>query len=221
MKKLKNSDHQNVVDVIDFFEEPSLQTKSTNFNIIMELCTGGNLREYITKNKPSKEEKMNVIRSFTKQVCLGLKYLHEQKIVHSKLKLGDLVLDDNHIVKITGIGIAIEKFCEDNVRNEKRILTFSFKKKKVGSDSPHIAPEMITHGKIEAISDVWSIGVILFQLLKWNPEISSYVLNSIDKIEDSLKDEDKILTEIVCKCLVKNPKERISIDEIIELLKKV
>ena len=80
---------------------------------------------------------------------------------------------------------------------------------------------MITHGKIEAISDVWSIGVILFQLLKWNPEISSYVLNSIDKIEDSLKDEDKILTEIVCKCLVKNPKERISIDEIIELLKKV
>eukprot|EP01080_Neovahlkampfia_damariscottae_P002540 gene2540-3502_t len=180
LQKLKESDHHNVVDVIDFFEEPSMQSKSMNFNIIMELCTGGNLRDYISKKTPNKEEKINITRSFTKQICLGLKFLHEREIVHGKLKLSDLVMDDNHIVKITGIGIALEKFCEDNV----------------GSDSPHVAPEVITHGKVEPVSDVWSVGVILYQFLKWTTSVSSYVFNSTDKIEESLKDEDKVLAGI-------------------------
>jgi serine/threonine protein kinase len=71
------------------------------------------------------------------------------------------------------------------------------------------------------IQDVWSFGVILYQLLKWNPEISSYIINSTDKIEESLKGEDKILSEIVCSCLTKQYKQRPSLEEIIELLKKV
>jgi serine/threonine protein kinase len=81
----------------------------------MELC-GGNLRNFLAEKEPSKEEKLNLTRSWAKQICLGLQFLHENGVVHSKLKLSDLVLNDE-IVKITGIAIALQKFNEDNVKN--------------------------------------------------------------------------------------------------------
>jgi serine/threonine protein kinase len=210
---------ENVIDHIEYFEEKSLPTVSpsptTNFDwnrgindekddstilfhIVMELAPHGNLHTFLNQNKPQENE----IYGYIRDVCAGLCFLHDHGIVHKKLKLSDLVMTKDHHIKIAGLGITLEKFNDDSPYGEQA----------------HLSPEVVKNTKITPAADIWSLGVVIFQLINWSSEVTSHLFYSEEKIAEALKDKDPILAKICTACLHMDPAMRPTPKEILAML---
>lgn len=87
----KTLSHQYVVKLFNFFED-------SNFvYVILELCRRRSLMELHKRRKAITEPET---RYFMKQILLGVQYLHNQKIIHRDLKLGNIFLNDDMEVNI-------------------------------------------------------------------------------------------------------------------------
>ena len=82
--------HENIVQFVNSFEDED------NMYILLELCEGGELYHHIRKASLSLEK----VRGISRQIALALKYLHEQKIMHRDLKLGNILLTKEHKIVI-------------------------------------------------------------------------------------------------------------------------
>ena len=78
-KILSQFNNKNIVKYYDSY------LYKDKFYILMEYCSGLNLKEYINKNKNKLIEE-NILYNIIKQVCLGIKEIHEKNIVHRDLK---------------------------------------------------------------------------------------------------------------------------------------
>ena len=152
---LKKLSHPNIVKIYEFYESDNC------FYIINEYCQGGQLYDYLEKNKLT-ENQLCVIFY---QVFSGLIYLHENKILHGDLKPenilissieNDLETNENYAwIKIIDFGTA-KIFKKSIIKGENIEGTLYY-----------IAPEVFS-GNIEIYdekSDIWSIGIILYRAL--------------------------------------------------------
>ena len=89
--------HKNVVKLYDSFE-----TKS-HLCFVMELCAGGDLLSFVRRRKKLDETQAKFL---FKQVAKGLAYCHRNRVLHRDIKLENLLLDDEGIVKICGFGVS-------------------------------------------------------------------------------------------------------------------
>ena len=129
-----------------------------NIHILMEYCGENNLRIFINKyinNKTCIEEK--IIKKIIKQICLGLKEIHNKKIIHRNLKPEKIFINENMDIKIGDFGIS--KQLNFNA-------TFAITKNRAGADH-YIAPEILIKGIYNEKSDIWSLGCIIYELLLW------------------------------------------------------
>lgn len=141
-------DHSNVVKTFDVgFEERQGANRSLIVYIVMEYCSGGDFAKFINRN-PMKESKA---RYYVHQLMKGLQYLRERSILHRDLKPANLLLsDDNQTLKIADFGFA--RYLED-----ARMTTTM-------CGSPlYMAPEVLFGQSYNGKSDLWSVGVILYQ----------------------------------------------------------
>ena len=94
---LKRTRHLNVVRLYEFFE--------TQKHIVfaIELCSGGDLLNYVRKRRRLKED---VAKCIFKQIIEGLGYIHSQSILHRDIKLDNILLDNNGVVKICDFGVS-------------------------------------------------------------------------------------------------------------------
>jgi serine/threonine protein kinase len=140
---VKKLNHPNIVRTYDVI------TISKKTFIIMEYCGGGDLAQLI-KTEKIREEKA---RYYLYQLMKGLEYLRSKNILHRDLKPANLLLsDDKRILKIADFGFA-KVFVEDDLSQTL-------------CGSPlYMAPEMFFEGKYTSKSDLWSVGMILYQLL--------------------------------------------------------
>jgi 5'-AMP-activated protein kinase catalytic alpha subunit len=107
-----------------------IETK-TDIHLIMEYAEGGELFDYIVKNK--RIEEVEAVR-FTQQILSGVEYIHKNGIVHRDLKPENLLLDANKNIKIVDFGLS----------NQYK----SGEKLKTACGSPcYAAPEMIAGKK--------------------------------------------------------------------------
>jgi serine/threonine protein kinase len=136
--------HRNIVPVYQFGEENDLAY------IVMEYVAGRNLRDYI--QAPRKLEVSHVL-CLMLQLLDGLHYAHERGIVHRDIKPANLLIADDGRLKITDFGIA---------RTESSNLTRG--SSVIGSPG-YIAPEQYTDRDIDRRVDVFSAGVLLYQML--------------------------------------------------------
>ncbi len=137
MKKL---DHPNILKLYDV-----VKINGTIY-LILEYCNCGDLSNYIQKDKSR-------INDFTyfKQIFKGLEYLYRNKILHRDMKPHNILIKDN-VIKISDFGFA--KAFEKN----ELITTFC--------GSPlYMAPEIIKNKEYNLKSDIWSLGVIIYELL--------------------------------------------------------
>ena len=96
------------------------------------------------------------VQYFLLQIIDAIKYLHNRRIIHRDLKLGNIFLDDNLDVKVGDFGLATEL----NEPNER--------KKTMCGTPNYIAPEILQSEGKRAYSyevDIWAIGVITYTLL--------------------------------------------------------
>ncbi|CAP24901.1 Protein CBR-PLK-2 [Caenorhabditis briggsae] len=150
----RNLSHPNVVKLFHFFEDRS------NVYITLELCPRRSLMELHKRRKSVTEPEA---RYFTHQVVEGVLYLHDLKIVHRDLKLGNLFLNDELQVKIGDFGLAT------TVENDER-------KKTLCGTPNYIAPEVLSKMGHSFEVDIWAIGCILFILLVGHPPFESKTL---------------------------------------------
>jgi eukaryotic-like serine/threonine-protein kinase len=136
--------HRNIVSVYQFGEENDCAY------IVMEYVAGRNLRDYI--QAPRKLEVSHVL-CLMLQLLDGLHYAHERGIVHRDIKPANLLIADDGRLKITDFGIA---------RTESSNLTRG--SSVIGSPG-YIAPEQYTDRDVDRRVDVFSAGVLLYQML--------------------------------------------------------
>jgi eukaryotic-like serine/threonine-protein kinase len=136
--------HRNIVSVYQFGEDNDCAY------IVMEYVAGRNLRDYI--QTPRKLEVSQVL-CLMLQLLDGLHHAHERGIVHRDIKPANLLVADDGRLKISDFGIA---------RTESSNLTRgSFV---IGSPG-YIAPEQYTDRDVDRRTDVFSTGVLLYQML--------------------------------------------------------
>ena len=136
--------HVNIVTVYDLGDQDGTPY------LVMEYLEGESLEKVIKERRPyTVAEKLNIII----QVCEGLGYAHLHDIIHRDVKPGNVVVQKDGIVKIVDFGIA-------QLGNERFTRTGQV----IGS-LYYMSPEQIQGLDIDARSDIYSTGVLLFELL--------------------------------------------------------
>ena len=152
MKRFKNESravavlsHPNIVKVLNV-------SFGTNFQyIVMEYISGITLKEYISKKiKIDWKESVQII----KQVLKALAHAHSRGIIHRDIKPQNIMITEDNIVKVTDFGIA--RF----FNNETQTMT----DKTIGSVH-YISPEQAKGLKTDIKSDIYSVGIVLYELL--------------------------------------------------------
>ncbi|XP_042068185.1 serine/threonine-protein kinase TOUSLED-like isoform X2 [Salvia splendens] len=147
--------HRHIVRLWDIFE-----IDHNTFCTVLEYCSGKDLDAVLkaTPILPEREARIIVV-----QIFQGLVYLNKrsQKIIHYDLKPGNVLFDEFGVTKVTDFGLS--KIVEDNVGSQGMELTSQ------GAGTYwYLPPECFELNKIPLISskvDVWSLGVLLYQML--------------------------------------------------------
>ena len=126
--------------------------EENNLNIVMEYCDNGDLCNYLKeqqmKNKPLKED---LIWKIFIKITLGLTTIHKMKILHRDLKTLNIFLKKNMEIKIGDLGVA------------KELNQASFANTIIGTPF-YLSPEMCEDKPYNQKSDIWALGVILYEL---------------------------------------------------------
>ena len=152
IKILKNSSqHPNIVHYIDScFDE-----EAKSMYILMEYCDGGDLGQWIERHSvQDRYAEETEVASILVQVLMALKHLHvDQKVLHRDMKPQNIFLMSNGVVKVGDFGVST-------------ILNKSEDCAKTFCGTPfYLAPELCEERPYNGKADVWSTGVILYELL--------------------------------------------------------
>lgn len=189
--------HPNIVTIYDLGED-----ETGCPYIAMEFLTGTDI-EHIIRNKKelSLLKKIDIII----QTCAGLGYAHANGIVHRDIKAPNIRVLDNGEAKIMDFGIA-------------KMTASHFTRTGMVMGTPHyMAPEQIRGEKVDGRADIFSVGVVLYELLTYrkpfpgdNP--TTVLFKIIHENPDPLVDESFTppagLDVVVSRALQKKPEDR-------------
>ena len=127
-----------------------------NLNILMEYCDGGDLYQYLEKNKKKKIKlKEKIIWQIFIQMIMGLNSIHKKKILHRDIKSQNIFLTKNLDIKIGDLGVS------------KKLIQTNFAKTFIGTPY-YLSPEICMEKPYNDKSDIWAIGCILYELCTFN-----------------------------------------------------
>lgn len=190
-------EHPNIVRFHDYIQ------KDNNIYFILDYAENGNLYSYIHKRKSLQPEE---IFRFFHQTCLAIHYLHQNDVLHRDLKPENLLLDKSKDVKLCDFGWATRRI------TEKR-TTFC-------GTYEYMAPEIVHKKTYDYRVDIWSLGVLLYELIHRE---APYKGRSLPEITKSLTKPQITFKEtcpsgakdLILKILKHNPNERISVAQIL------
>jgi serine/threonine protein kinase len=135
--------HRNIVTIFDAGEEDG------DFFISMELLEGRPVSAILAKQR---RLRAGDVMKLGVQICTGLHFAHERRIVHRDIKAANLFFTNERVVKIMDFGIA--KSLEE-VRRQATV---------VGGTPYYMAPEQAAGESVDHKADLYALGVTLFQL---------------------------------------------------------
>ncbi|XP_076123360.1 serine/threonine-protein kinase PLK1 isoform X1 [Alosa pseudoharengus] len=151
----KSLDNPHVVGFHGFFEDDDFVF------VVLEICRRRSLLELHKRRKAVTEPEA---RYFMRQTIQGCQYLHNNRVIHRDLKLGNLFLNEEMEVKIGDFGLATR-------------IEFDGERKKTLCGTPnYIAPEVLCKKGHSFEVDIWSLGCILYTLLVGKPPFETSCL---------------------------------------------
>ena len=192
--------HPSVTKILETFESEKYML------IIMEYISGGNLQSFVKKRRKLCEKTAKIL---FRQIIQGIKYIHSRGIVHRDIKLENILLDLNNIVKICDFGVG------------RLIKPNTILKDQCGTPV-YMAPEIIKGEGYHGFPvDIWSAGVALYIMLSGNlpfnkdkeHDLEYSILNyDIKEIKDVSPEANNLLKNI----LMKDPNKRYTENQILE-----
>lgn len=183
---MKNLDHPMLPRIVGIEEDPKF------FYIIMDFVQGENLKTVVTSSGPQTQD---TVVSWGVKLCDVLTYLHGKGIVYRDMKPANIMLSPDGNIKLIDFGIAREY--KENASEDTTAL---------GTEG-YAAPEQYEgKGQTDARTDVYGMGITLFQLLT-GVSPSSYQEN-IFSIRLQNPNLSSGLDKIILKCTNKDPKKR-------------
>ncbi|KAK2969449.1 hypothetical protein RJ640_011346, partial [Escallonia rubra] len=205
VKLLKNLWHPNIVRYLGTAREEE------SLNILLEFVPGGSISSLLGKFGSFPE---SVIRMYTKQLLLGLEYLHKNGIMHRDIKGANILVDNKGCIKLADFG-ASKKVVE--------LATMTGAKSMKGT--PYwMAPEVILQTGHSFSADIWSVGCTIIEMATGKPPWSQQyqevaalfhigTTKSHPPIPEHLSAEAK---DFLLKCLQKEPHLRLSAPELLQ-----
>ncbi len=188
--------HPAIVTIFDVGEDGDLTY------MVMEYLEGNDLEKFISKKNLLPFRKvLDVVAS----VADALAYAHRAEVIHRDIKPANIMLLKNGGVKVTDFGIA------------KAISSSRTKTGVILGTPNYMSPEQIMGQKIDHRSDIFSLGVLFFQLLTgetpFHGDNLSSLLYQITQVKHPPVREynpkiPRVCEQIIDKALAKNPKER-------------
>lgn len=143
---LSKMKHTNIVAFIDSFQEKG------SLYIVMEYCDGGDLMKKINMQRGVPFTEEQIVDWFV-QICLGLKHIHDKKILHRDIKTQNIFLSSAGMkVKLGDFGIA-------------RMLNNTMELARTCVGTPYyLSPEICENRPYNNKTDIWSLGCVLYEL---------------------------------------------------------
>lgn len=192
--------HPHVVKLINHFEDDD------KFYLIMLYASRGQLYQLLKKNHRFDQR---TAAQFMREVLEAVKYLHSfnPPIIHRDIKPENILLDENSRIKLADFGWSNFKSDETNR------VTYC-------GTPEYLSPEMVKKQGHGTNVDIWSLGVLLFELLAGHAPFSGInqeeLFNNIRKLKINWpSDFPPLAKNLITKILKLNPLERITIDEIL------
>ena len=126
--------------------------RRTRVYMVMEWCNGQLLRKIMDEGRVSQERALNI----AKGILRALDYIHTNGVVHRDLKPENIMVDDHDNIKLIDFGIAGD--------SASRRLTYANFTPTLGTPT-YISPEQVKGKRGDGRSDLYSMGVILYEML--------------------------------------------------------
>ena len=193
--------HPNIIRLYNIYENTS------SIYLLMEFAKNGNLYSLIRRRKGMNEK--NAYNYFS-QIVNAVYFLHKNNIIHRDIKPENIVLDENENCKLCDFGWSI-------------ILNDNSKRNTFCGTLEYMAPEIINNEGYEKSIDIWSLGILLYEMIHGycpfnsnnnnkNNSILNKIINENFKIKKDISNECK---DLIYKMLEKDYKKRINIEQIL------
>ena len=189
--------HPNIVSVYDWGVHDSRPF------IVMEYVKGETLKKYLQKNSPIPFEEIVQIMN---EICAAILTAHDEGIIHRDIKPGNILVTGNKQIKVADFGIAKSIHNPEHTEVGKVLGTASY-----------FSPEQAVGEKATERSDVYSLGIVLFELITgrvpFREESSvatalAHVKKPVPDVRTLRPDTPLALVNIVTQALKKEPSER-------------
>ena len=205
--------HENVIRIYDFV------TFGRSNAISMEYFDSHSLSYEMHTNKSWNFKR--AIKIFI-EICKGLRVAHSVDVVHRDIKPANILINDNDVVKVVDFGLAAAASQTDSRITKSGLL--------VGTPT-YMAPEQIRAKKIDHRTDIYSMGIVMYELFTGSPPYKgedhmATLFQHIEGKASPAKEKNPkipdVLNDIIMKAMSKKPEDRFQkIDDLESELQKL
>lgn len=197
----KSLNHPNIIKYYTSFVD------NESLYIVMELIEGQTLADYISslKEKNQRIDEGKIWR-FAIEMCAGLNYLHlDKRVVHRDFTPMNLMITkDNHHVKIADFGLAKQRGTQSSSSMKTFVGTIQYS-----------CPEIVRNQPYTEKADIWSLGVVLYELATLNPPFTgenplAIARKIVEEEYEKLKPQEfsALFINLVQSCMTVQPEKR-------------
>uniref|UniRef100_A0A672JER4 Serine/threonine-protein kinase PLK n=1 Tax=Salarias fasciatus TaxID=181472 RepID=A0A672JER4_SALFA len=191
--------HKHIVHFYHHFEDKE------NIYILLEYCSRKSLAHILKARKVLTEPE---VRYYLRQIVSGLKYLHEQEILHRDLKLGNFFVSESMELKVGDFGLAAKLEPAGNRR------------KTICGTPNYLSPEVLNKQGHGCESDIWALGCVMYTMLLGRPPFETTNLKETYRcirearysLPSSLSPQAK---QLITNLLAKIPEDRPNLEHIL------
>lgn len=197
--------HPNICALYDVGSVPVAE--GTAPYLVMELLEGGTLRDHLDRGRLATRRAL----TYAVQIANGLAAAHEKGLIHRDLKPENVFITRDERVKILDFGVAKARLSNADARDTTAMRT---EPGLVIGTAHYMSPEQTRGDALDARSDIFSLGVVLYEMLSGrvpfhastHVEIMHKIL--LDEAPELPADVPEAAADIVRRCLQKDPSRR-------------
>ncbi|CAD8058805.1 unnamed protein product [Paramecium sonneborni] len=208
---------QKEIEMLSKLQHPNIvrylgcEQKNQFINIFLEYVSGGSVQTLLERFGCFRER---LIKTYLKQILLGLSYLHGKNVIHRDIKGGNILIDNSGRCKLADFGSSkqLSDITHDSLGSICGTPNF-------------MAPEVINQEQYGKKADIWSLGCTIIEMATGQPPYSEYkdaiaIMVKIGKSTQPPEIPEQLQSfearDFLSKCLQIDPKKRSTADELLK-----